>query len=164
MDEQEAIANAEAYAARNQLQLIERAGSGIHGIVFFVAGKTGLGTAVIKAHLSDEAYRREQDVYRRVMQLEITQIRGFEVPALLDADDALRILKLTLVMPPFLLDFASAHLNRAPEFSQEIWDDWQEKNREQFGDDWPMAQMILAELEGMGIYMLDPSPSNIRFR
>ena len=67
-------------------------------------------------------------------------------------------------MPPFLLDFASAHLDTAPEFSQEIWDDWQEKNRERFGDDWPMAQMIMAELEGIGIYMLDPSPSNIRFR
>ena len=163
MDE-EAIANAEAYAAQHQLQLIERAGSGIHGIVFFVAGNTELGTAVIKAHFSDEPYRRERDVYRRLRHLEVTQIRGFEVPALLDADDALRVLKLTLVMPPFVLDFAGAHLDQAPEFSREIWDDWEDKNQERFGADWPTAQILLGELRAMDIHMFDPSPSNIRFR
>ena len=42
--------------------------------------------------------------------------------------------------------------------------DWNCKNEEQFGEDWPKAQAILAELEEFGIYMLDPSPSNIRFR
>jgi hypothetical protein len=30
--------------------------------------------------------------------------------------------------------------------------------------DWPRAQAVLAELEELHIYMLDPSPSNIRFR
>jgi len=38
------------------------------------------------------------------------------------------------------------------------------KNEEQFGSDWPMAQMILGELRDIGIDMHDPSPSNIRFR
>lgn len=41
---------------------------------------------------------------------------------------------------------------------------WEEKNREQFGDDWPEAKLVLAELEDSFIFMLDPSPSNIRFR
>lgn len=33
-----------------------------------------------------------------------------------------------------------------------------------FGEDWPMAKIILGDLEDLGIHMLDPSPANIRFR
>jgi hypothetical protein len=164
MDEEEAIANAEAYAVRHQLQLIERVGAGIHGIVFFVAGNAELGAAAIKAHFSDEPYERERDVYRRLMRSQVTQIRGFEVPSLLDADDALRVLKMTLVTPPFMLDFAGAYLDRAPEFAEEILAERERKNEEQFGADWPTAQILLGDLRTMGIHMLDPSPSNIRFR
>ena len=44
------------------------------------------------------------------------------------------------------------------------WEEWKRKNEEQFGADWPMAQVILGELEDLGIHMLDPSPSNLCFR
>ena len=71
---------------------------------------------------------------------------------------------MAFVMPPFLLDFASAWLDTRPEFSDEVWEDWRRKNEEQFGDRWPEVQLILANFEGRGIYMLDPSPNNIRFR
>jgi hypothetical protein len=94
MDEEEAIANADTYAAQHALQLIERVGFGICGIVFFVTGKAELGTAAIKVHFGDEPYRRKRDVYHRLKQLEVTDIRGFEIPLLLDADD-LRVLKLS---------------------------------------------------------------------
>ncbi|MGH2397321.1 MAG: hypothetical protein ACRDFW_10100 [bacterium] len=29
---------------------------------------------------------------------------------------------------------------------------------------WPMAQIILGDLQDLGIHMLDPTPSNICFR
>ncbi|MGA3169384.1 MAG: hypothetical protein ABSE62_00060 [Chthoniobacteraceae bacterium] len=94
----------------------------------------------------------------------MSQILGFEVPQLLDSADELMAIKMTIVMPPFVLDFASAYLDSAPEFSTEIWDEWTQKNEEQFGSDWPMARRILEMLGDLGIQMLDPSPGNIRFR
>jgi hypothetical protein len=163
MDE-ETIANAEAYAARHQLRLIERLGFGIHGIVYLVEGNSELGTAVLKAHFGREAYRRELSIYERLAELGVTHIRGFEVPCLLGSDDESWVLKITVVMPPYVLDFAGAYLDFPPKFSDEIWEEWIRKNEEQFGADWPMAQVILGDLEDVGIHMLDPSPSNIRFR
>jgi hypothetical protein len=71
---------------------------------------------------------------------------------------------MTVVKPPFVLDFAGAYLDFAPEFSDEIWEEWTRKNDEQFGSDWPMARVILDELQDLGIHMHDPSPSNICFR
>ncbi|MBV9673381.1 MAG: hypothetical protein JO076_11240 [Verrucomicrobia bacterium] len=164
MEEEEAITNAEDYASQNALQVIERIGSGIHGIVFFVTGKPELGMAAIKAHFSDEPYRRERDIYRRLQQLKVTEVRSFEVPLLLDVDDKLRVLKLTIVAPPFVLDFAGAYLDSAPQMSEEIWAEWEQRNEERFGADWPFARILLKDLNAMGIYMLDPSPSNICFR
>lgn len=71
---------------------------------------------------------------------------------------------MTVVTPPYVLDFAGAYLDFPPKFSEEVWADWNRKNEEQFGGDWPAAQVILGELEDVGIHMLDPSPSNICFR
>ena len=73
-------------------------------------------------------------------------------------------LEIAVVTPPFALDFAGSWLDFPPRFSDEMWEDWNRKNEEQFGEDWPEAQAILGELEESGIYMLDPSPSNFRFR
>ena len=86
------------------------------------------------------------------------------MPQLLRCDDALLAIEMTIVPPPFVLDFAGAWLDWPPEFSDEVWTERREKWASEFGDDWPKAQEILAELEEMHIYMLDPSPSNIRFR
>lgn len=94
----------------------------------------------------------------------VSEILGFEVPRLLDFDDELLALKMTIVMPPFVLDFAGAYLDFASEFSDEIWEEWSRKNQEQFGSDWPMARTILGELEDLRIHMHDPSPAHIRFR
>jgi hypothetical protein len=94
----------------------------------------------------------------------ITRILGFHVPQLLRSDDERLALEMTVVMPPFVLDFAGAYLDFPPRFFDDVWDEWRAKNEEQFGADWPMAQAVLAELEDHGIHMLDPSPSNIRFR
>ena len=163
MDE-EAIANGETYAARHRLRLIERLGFGIHGIVYLVGGNAELRPAVLKAHYDRDPYFRERMVYERLAEMTVTEIRGFEVPNLLDADDELMVLRMTLVGHPHVLDFAGAYLDFPPQFSEEVWAEWERKNQEQFGDDWATAQIILDDLRDMGIHMLDPSPSNIRFR
>jgi hypothetical protein len=50
-----------------------------------------------------------------------------------------------------------------PEFSDQIWADWEGEKREQFGSLWDNVSAVLSELKLLGIYILDPSPSNIRF-
>ena len=71
---------------------------------------------------------------------------------------------MTIVTPPFVLDFAGARLDFPPDFSDEIWDDWEAEKREQFGSRWPEARGVLAALEEFGIYVSDVTTRNIMFR
>jgi hypothetical protein len=163
MDE-EVIANAEAYFTRHGLRVVERLGFGIHGMVFLVEGNAEYLISAVKIHHERAPYRREQDIYERPAELAVTEIGGFETPRLLQADDDLMALEMTVVTAPYVLDFAGAWLDFPPEFPEEVWQDWNRKNEEQFGADWPEAKAILNELEELHIFMLDPSPSNICFR
>jgi len=155
---------AEAFVARHDRRLAGRLGFGIHGIVFAIEGNAHPGVAALKIHDASRPYLREKEVYGRLKEEGIIEIRAFRVPQLIAFDDELLALEMTVVKPPFVLDFAGAYLDFAPEFSEEIWAEWTRKNEEQFGADWPMARTILAELEDLGIHMHDPSPANIRFR
>jgi hypothetical protein len=85
------------------------------------------------------------------------------VPQLVGSDDALRLIEMTIVKAPFVLDFAGAHLDARPEFSEEIWADWEADKREKFEDRWSQVQRVLDAFEELGVYLLDVSPSNIVF-
>jgi len=164
MDEEELMEKAEAVARERGCTIGERLGSGIHGIVIVLESESKAAMTALKVLWSAKPYRRERETYERLMEARVTKVRGFNVPQLLWWDDELLALEMTVVAPPFVLDFAGAYLDFAPDFSPEAWEDWSRKNEEQFGADWPEALAILAELEEFGIRMLDPSPSNIRFR
>jgi hypothetical protein len=155
---------AEAYATRRGSHLAGRLGFGIHGIVFTIEGNAQRGVAALKLHYAEEPHFRERDVYERLKEEGVLEIRAFRVPQLIGFDDELLALEMTVVKPPFVLDFAGAYLDFAPEFSDEIWEEWIRKNEEQFGANWSTAQMILDDLKDLGIHMHDPSPSNIRFK
>jgi hypothetical protein len=164
MDEEELIERAEAFAKANGCAIGERLGFGIHGIVLVLNSESKAAPTALKVLAFAEPYGRERDTYQRLREARVTKVRGFHVPQLLRWDDELLALEMTVVTPPFALDFAGAYLDFPPEFPDETWEDWKRKNEEQFGEDWPEAQAILAELEESGIHMLDPSPSNLRFR
>jgi len=155
--------NARAYVFRHELHLAERLGFGIHGIVHVAEGNPQSGKSAIKAHRAVEPYVRERRVYERLAEAGITRILGFHVPQLLGADDDLLVLEMTIVTPPFVLDFAGAYLDVPPEFSDEIWSEWEAEKREQFETRWPTVQAVLGALEELGIYLMDVSPSNIAF-
>ena len=87
----------------------------------------------------------EREVYQRLGEAGCRKVIGFHVPQLVRSDDALLALEMTIVQPPFVLDFAGAYLDFPPQFSEEVWAEWERKNQEQFGSDWPKAQMILSE-------------------
>ena len=156
--------NAAAYASRNQLEIGERLGFGIHGIVHVAQHKLNHNLSAIKGHSSSESYFRERNVYERLREASVIQITGFNVPKLISFDDSLRVIEMTIVKQPFVLDFAGAYLDTLPEFSEELWTEWERDKREQFGTRWPAVQQILSAFEELGIHLIDISPSNIAFR
>jgi hypothetical protein len=161
--EQNSIQNAQSYAAFNGLRLAERLGYGIHGTIFAAENNTKAGNTAIKALNSIEFYLRERNAYQRLRAAGITNIAGFNVPQLIHFDDERLIVEMTIVVRPFLLDFAGAYLDAPPAFPEQIWDEWETQKREQFENQWPIVQTALAALEDLDIYMVDVSPTNISF-
>ncbi len=158
-----AQANAAAYAARYQLRLVERLGSGIHGTVHVAEHAGKQDQSAITAHNSVAPYKREREVYGRLRNASVTAVLGLHVPQFIRADDELLVIEMTIVTRPFVLDFASAQLGTRPPFPEELWAEWESEKREQFGTRWKTVQAVMNALEELGIFLGDVSPSNIAF-
>ena len=156
------------YAKRNGLTLGRELGFGVHGIVYAAKGQSTEGLAsmptAIKALEREAEYLRERDAYLRLLENNIRSIRQCTVPQLLYFADDLWILEMTIVSPPFVLDFGGAYLENVPVFSDDVMADYLAEKREQFGEDWPEAQAILRILESYGIFVVDVNPNNIAVR
>src|SRR5438046_2253643 len=109
------IPNARLYADQRQLELAEPLGSGKDGIVLVAKRKPQPGKVAIKALCFDEAYGREKRVYERLKKLGVTSVLGFNVPQLIGSADDLRVIEMTIVKRPFVLDFAGAYLDARPQ-------------------------------------------------
>jgi len=157
------IQRARTYASRHQLQLAERLGFGIHGIILVAEDNSKPGKTALKIHRSVEPYLREKSAYERLRTVGVTEVLGFHVPQLIRTDDDLRVIEMTIVTRPFVLDFAGAWLDAPPDFPDETWAEWEMEKREQFEARWPAVQSVLGALEAMDIHMVDVSPSNIAF-
>jgi RIO-like serine/threonine protein kinase len=94
------------YAERNQLKIVKRLGFGIHGSVFAADYPNGR-TVAIKHHAEGDPFYREFEVYSRLHELKVKEVHGFIVPRLLNVDEDLRILEMTIVSRPFILDWWS---------------------------------------------------------
>jgi hypothetical protein len=128
-----------------------------------VESQTVTGKSAIKVHEREADYCRERDVYLRLGECDVTAVRGCAVPELLDYDDELWVIEMTVVTRPFVLDFAGAFLDKPPDFSEEVLADWRAEKQEQFGPRWPEVQAILGFLEGLGVFLLDVNPGNVSF-
>lgn len=145
------------YAKSRGLALLEQLGFGVHGVVWATDR-----TSAIKVHAPDTShYARERDIYLRLQEQSVNNVAGFHVPELVEFDDELRAIEIAIVQPPFVLDFAGAYLDTAPDFSDEIWAEWQATKREQFGANWGKVRAVLAALKRYGVHMGDVSPSNV---
>ena len=152
-----------AYAAGRNLRLPRRLGSGIHGVVHEAESNAFPGFVAVKTLRDVPPFERERDVYLRLRQAKVRLIRGFHVPQLLAWDDELLTLEMTMVPTPFVLDFAGAWLDIAPEFSAEAWEDWNRKLEEDFEERVDEVRRVLAGLRSYGVILLDVHPGNIRF-
>jgi hypothetical protein len=155
--------NARRYASQRQLELADPLGSGKDGIVMVAKHKGKPGDVAIKVLRWDEAYAREKGVYERLRGMGVASILGFNVPQLIDFQDGLRVIEMTIVKRPFVLDFAGAYLDASPQFSEEIWADWEAEKREQFEARWPQVRRVLDAFEERGVHLLDVFPGNIAF-
>jgi hypothetical protein len=150
---------ASLYAGRRLLHIQRGLGFGKDGTVFL----TDFPSAV-KVHVREEAYARELACYRHLERYEVFEVCGFHVPQLISFDDELRVIEMTVVEPPFILDFASAYLGRGPDFSEEVMQEWREEKLEQFGGRWPEVETALDWLRSrLGIQLLDIHPWNVAF-
>jgi hypothetical protein len=148
----------EQFAGRQGIVLESPLGSGWDGSIWATNRQSAL-----KAFRYRPGYERERDVYKRLKQQGIERIRSCHVPSLLQADDELLVVEMTIVQPPYVLDFAGARLDHPHEFPDDVWDQWNEEKREQFGNDWPEVQRIIAAFERYKIYLSDVHPRNICF-
>lgn len=147
------------YANDRQLQLSSQLGQGYDGTVF----STNQGTA-IKSLAFERLYQRERDVYLRIRENGVESIHGFSVPAMIDFDDHLWTIEMEIVSPPFVLDFAGAYLDRAPDYPAEVMEEWEADKCEQFGEErWEVVRIIMFTFQRYGIYLADVKPGNIVF-
>jgi hypothetical protein len=149
------------YAAQHGLVVRERLGLGVDGIVFKAEFQSEARFSALKAYWHDGSFHRERDVYLRLRDRRIEVVRSSNVPQLVGFDDELQVLEMTIVTPPFVLDFAKATLDHAPDFSEEVLADWLAAKADEFGPRWPEVQAILRVLEVHGIFMNDASARNI---
>ncbi len=129
MDRDDLVQRVRQYADRKGMVLGERLGAGIHVIVFTAEYQTEGGRSAVKGHERQRFYTRERDIYLRLRELDITVIRGCHVPVLIDFDDELWVIEMTVVGRPFVLDFAGANLDHEPDFSDEVLADCAPRNR-----------------------------------
>jgi hypothetical protein len=154
---------AQRYALKRNIKLGERLGFGVHGTVFAAQDKTKPGFFAVKFHREWRPFEQEYRVYQRLREKQTTRILGFNVPQLLSIDEEFRAIEMTIVRSPFLLDFADAHLDEAPDFTEDVLQQWEEGKAEIFGEKWPEVTRILAALQAFGVYLLDVNPGNISF-
>jgi hypothetical protein len=70
---------------------------------------------------------------------------------------------MSIVSPPFILDFAGAYLDKRPPFDAEQLAEWDRDKMEQFEGRWREVRSALAHLQGCGIYLNDVKPGNVEF-
>jgi hypothetical protein len=159
----ELVRRAKEYAVKSGLVIADSLGAGVHGSVFATKGHIEAIHSAVKVHTSESAFHRERNAYLRLKECGVSQICGCKIPSLLRYDNNLWVLEMTLVTPPFVLDFGDANLDRPHDFSDEVLADWEAQKKELFERRWPDVLKIIRYLEGFGIYILDVNPGNICF-
>lgn len=152
-------ARAKAYCSAKGLTIDLRLGNGIQGVVYSTNRKTA-----IKIFAYQEHFETERDVYQRLQSRGFSVVDGFNVPKLLGFNNKLRIVEMEVVNPPYILDFASAYLDRKPPYDLEQMEEWEEERAELFGEDWPRVRSVLSRFRAIGVHLVDVKPGNITVR
>lgn len=157
----EILRRAEFYcrAQAPPIKLIEQLGFGQDGYVWSTNRDTAL-----KGFEREENYTRELKCYQRLTELKVLEINEFSVPALHHFDHSLLIVEMSIVFPPFLIDFGKSYLDEKPDYDETTMAEfWQSRQALFDAGEWPIVRGLLNSLESYGIFYLDAKPGNIRF-
>jgi hypothetical protein len=137
-----------------------RLGSGTDGDVFIVTGPQ----AAIKVHFDEHRFFRELVAYERLAELGIDQIGAFVIPKFHNADTKLLIIEMSVVRPPFLIDFGKATVDDDQGWPKEQMQMWWDRVNEVFDQDASIASSVFTQLrDKTGIYQWDLNPANLNF-
>jgi hypothetical protein len=130
------LTRAFGYVKSRQIQLDEKdkLGCGTDGTVWMTSRESAL-----KLFEHPKGYGNELACYRRLGDAGIREIRGLAVPRLIDFDDSIMAVEMTIVQPPYLLDFGKVYLDRPPPYwsDQQILESVHAEGREVFERRWP---------------------------
>ena len=111
-------------------------GIGQEGFVW----KTGTERAsAIKVFDRQRNYLNEIEIYLILESHEVSEIKGFTIPKLIDFDDELWIIELSIVSPPYLLDFGKASVGFPPPFTAEQMLEYETERKQLFGRNWVLV-------------------------
>lgn len=120
--------------------------------------------AAIKAFLHVKNYRDELESYQRLQQAGLHRLCGFDIPRLSAWNDDLLVIEMSIVQPPYLLDFGKVYFDGPPTdvYDRERMNVGRAEAKANFGANWPaVAQALFALQERVGIWYVDPKPANI---
>lgn len=163
IDDSRLLANATRYCHDNDLLILPKAklGFGTDGSVW----RTSRRTAVKGLYL-EQTFSREVTAYQRLAECGLNTLHGLAIPELLGNESDLLVIEMTILRPPFLLDFGKAYVDRPPPY----WNDEQlmanayREWEELLDERWQEVAALLGALQSLGIYYVDPRPGNIVFR
>lgn len=139
-----------------------RLGEGKDGEVYQTTGMTA-----VKFLGSLEYYDRELRAYRLLADLGINELAGHECPRFVRTDDTLLSIEMTIVRPPFIVDFVSAYTDEELErlnFTEDVINEREAFWLERFGERWANVTQIRNEFHRLtGLTLLDLSHNNVRF-
>lgn len=98
-------------------------------------------------------------------EADIHHIGLFDAPFLEDFERELQVVEISIVQPPYLLDFGKVYLDLPPTHldDEQMLANALEEWIERFGKRWSKVNHAMKMLEQLGIYYYDPRPGNISF-
>src|SRR5688572_3017330 len=127
--------------------ILKELGHGAEGFVF-----SSTSVTAIKVFTHPEKYAAELAVYQRLRDSDVLDVLGFAVPRLINWSDRLLVIEMTIVQPPFLLDFSQATLDEPRDFPDDVLESWWAGLAEDFGTRFPVVQDVFYALQNFGIY------------
>lgn len=140
-------------------QLDRELGWGVDGVVYRTARPSA-----VKVFKRGETFERELAAYQRLSEHGVSSVRGFVVPELIGFNRKLRVIEMSIVRAPCVLDFANSTLDYRHDFTADALEHWRNTIEEVFEDRASVVMAIFNELwDRYGICHEDLSAKNVQF-
>ena len=159
-DDSELLLRAEPYANSRGIRLIGKDMLGYGSDGWHSSRRTA-----VKAVYREKNFSQELECYRRLKAAGVRKVGALDVPFLEDFDEDRRIIEISIVQPPYLLDFGKVYLDQAPThlYDEQMMANAHAEWNERFGKRWSEVRHAMRMLEKQGIYYYDPRPGNVCF-